>query len=293
MSHVQTNHLRDTQLKTLWIARIDYSKESGVNSHTHDFYQILVVMEGKGEIQINGKSNPILEGHFYFFPKGIKHQFRFFTKAVTIDVKFSVHDENLKNLISMLPPMGQCDLNDIAEVKQWFTLSLNNAKDPHPLIPFRIDSGFKGTLLSIMHKSHRAQVKVKEQACTENNSNFPMAEFIHKNIMEKITLVDIANHFGFHPHYLIKIFNDNMGVSPIQYLQEKRLEKAKEYLEFTNLSVKEISEKLNWTNSYFSRLFHQREGISPSEFRRNVTTAVGKDIVLAQDFQNEWQIVSY
>ncbi|MNI47491.1 HTH-type transcriptional regulator YesS [compost metagenome] len=106
-----------------------------------------------------------------------------------------------------------------------------------------------------------------------------MAAYIHEHITEKLSLVDIAKHFGFHPHYLIKIFSDKTGMSPIQYLQEVRLEKAKEYLEYTELTIMEISGKLGWSHSYFSRLFHQREGTSPTHYRKHAAMGIGKDIV--------------
>lgn len=294
MSKIQANMLRDAQLKTLWIARLDYMKNSGVNSHIHDnFYQLLVVMEGEGTVQIEDQSYPIIEGYFYLFPEGMNHEFRFSANGATIEVKFSVYDRELHSLLSKPPYSGLSDPNDIADLKQWFSLSLENVKTPHPLLPYRIDSGFKGTLLSLKQKPHRVQRWAKQKTNAIGSSSFPMAVYIRERITEKISLDDIALHFGFHPHYFIKIFNDHMGISPMQYLLEHRLEKAKEYLEFTNLTVTEISEKLNWTQSYFSKLFQQREGISPTEYRKNATAAVGKDIVLAQEFQNKWQIVFY
>lgn len=300
MGNEQTSLLRDAQLKTLWMARIDYSAKSGVNPHAHDdFYQLLIVLEGKGEVQIDGKHYPICGGYFYVFPQGVRHGFRFSAESITLDVKFSIYDEGLKQLFGAPDLLGPCDPEDLADMKHWFALSLKNVKHPHPLLPYRIDSGFKGTLLSIIQKKRQDDATAPSgpragglRAGSKLKSDFPMAEYIRQRLADKITLEDIARHFGFHPHYLIKIFNDHTGMSPMQYLQELRLEQAKEYLEFTDLSVAEISERLGWTNSYFSRLFHQREGMSPSEYRKHATAAIGKDIALVADFQNEWQIVS-
>lgn len=294
--HVSFNdQLRDTQLTTLWIARIDYTRNSGVNPHVHDaFYQLLIVMEGEGEIEVAGTRHRTQGGHYCLFPQNQPHGFNFSSDSVTIDIKFKVHDQGLERLINEQLLYGKCDQDDLTDIKHWFSLSLQNANKPQPLLPYRIDSGFKGTLLSIIQKAHLASAAGTGAVNSRKlKRDFPMAEFIHRNIAEKITLDDIAKHFGFHPHYLIKLFSDHTGMSPIQYLQEARLEKAKEYLEQNELSVSEISEQLGWTNSYFSRLFKQREGVSPSQYRKNVTSAIGKDIVLEQAFENEWQIISF
>jgi len=293
MSNEQASLLRDSQLRTLWMARIDYSPQSGVNPHVHDdFYQLLTVLGGRGEVQIDGEHYPVGEGYVYLFPRGTRHGFRFTAETVTLDVKFKVEDEQLAQLFSSTGLAGPCDPEDLADLKRWFALSLKNIKQPHPLLPYRIDSGFKGTLLSMVQKTIADESLALSRSRFRLYDDFPIAEYIRRHIAEKITLEDIAKHFGFHPHYLIKLFHDRTGMSPMQYLQELRLEKAKEYLEMTDLTVAEISERLGWTNSYFSRLFHQREGVSPTEYRKNAVTAVGKDIALEAAFRNEWQIVS-
>jgi AraC-like DNA-binding protein len=196
-------------------------------------------------------------------------------------------------MLSSSDLIGQCAPEDLAQLKQWFELSLKNERHPSPLLPFRIDCGFKGTIISMLLKKQMdPSVRSAGRTASKPFDDFPIAQFIRRHIGDKISLEDIAKHFGFHPHYLIKLFNDRTGMSPMQYLQELRLEKAKELLEMTDLTVSEISERLGWTNSYFSRLFHQREGVSPSEYRKHAITAIGKDIALEAAFQNEWQIVS-
>lgn len=288
--------LRDAQLRTLWIARIDYEKRNHVGTHVHDeYHQFLVLLHGDGEVWIGEHRYPLREGRYYLFPSGTSHGFRFTAKSSTIDIKFSIEDDRLRSLLNSLPGTGPCDPENVGELKQWFQLSLHNRRSPHPLVPYRIDSGFKGTLLSILHKSHSGEAAMPRESRpkTDLKTDFPMAVYLREHLAEKLCLQDIAQHFGFHPHYLIKLFNDHMGMSPMQYLQEIRLEKAREYLEYTKWSVSEISEKLGWTNSYFSRLFHQREGMSPSQYRKRAVSVVGQDVALESEFVNEWKVSSY
>ena len=67
----------------------------------------------------------------------------------------------------------------------------------------------------------------------------------------------------------IRIFKDAYGITPYAYLIEKKISLAKKLLTGTNLTVKEISEKLAFADEYyFSNLFKQKVGTSPSSFRK-------------------------
>ncbi|WP_269432460.1 helix-turn-helix domain-containing protein [Gordoniibacillus kamchatkensis] len=66
-------------------------------------------------------------------------------------------------------------------------------------------------------------------------------------------------------------FRSRTGMSPSRYMQGLKLDSAKAALETTRLSVKEIAAALHFYDEFhFSKLFKQRYGISPREYRRNL-----------------------
>jgi len=72
------------------------------------------------------------------------------------------------------------------------------------------------------------------------------------------------------PSILTKKFNTQIGISPKQYILNKRLEYAKELLVNTNASIFEIANSVGFPDQlYFSRIFKIKEKISPSEYRKN------------------------
>ncbi|WP_282935268.1 AraC family transcriptional regulator [Paenibacillus sp. RC67] len=278
--------LRDAQLKMLQIARNDYSEQQRISLHVHEHYhQLVVVHKGSGDMQLNDQYYPVEGRFFYLIPPQSKHAFYFKEESTAVDYKFKLYDEGLAHAITDYPTYGSCSSDDLADLKQWFQLSMEYSKMPEPLALYRIDSGFKGTLLSLLQKSRLRTVQENDTSRSKvgTYSDFPIAAYINEHLSDKLSLIKIANHFGFHPHYIIKICNDHIGMSPMQYLQEKRLEKAMEYLEDTDWTVTEISEKLGWTTSYFSRLFHQKKGISPSQFRKKAVYSLRSDVWLEAD----------
>ncbi|TWD94524.1 AraC-like protein [Neobacillus bataviensis] len=274
--------LRDSQLQVLWIARVDYAPNSGVKHHKHEFYQLQLIIDGEGEIEIDGKFYPVLANHCYLYKKGIVHRFHFIKETITLDFKFTVN-EDLTSLIEKAHFTGGRPLHHLKSFKELFQLSNKNVKDPNPLLPFQIDAGFKSTLLGILQSQtyDGSQTTIDVSA---SNEGFPMVQYLKSNLHEKISLEDMASYFGFHPHYLIELFKKNLNTTPMQYLQSLRLEKAKDFLEFTSHSVAEIAELVGLTPPYFSRLCCERLGMPPSKIREQMRTVVGKDMILEQDF---------
>lgn len=92
-------------------------------------------------------------------------------------------------------------------------------------------------------------------------------EFISANY-NKITVSDVANYIGINRCYLSTIFKEELNLSPQEYLINFRLNKADEMLIQTNLSVKEIANKIGYENSSsFSKIFKKTYGESPTVYR--------------------------
>lgn len=99
-------------------------------------------------------------------------------------------------------------------------------------------------------------------------------EYIRLNYANKITLDDICNHANVSAQHLIRCFKNDLNKTPIEYINEYRLNRAKEYfLSFPALSVKEVANELGFDDShYFSRLFAKmNNGETPTQFRYRVT----------------------
>lgn len=94
-------------------------------------------------------------------------------------------------------------------------------------------------------------------------------EFIHKNINRKIQLEELAEKINMSPSHFHKLFVKTMDITPNEYIIKCKLEKAKEYLVKTDLSISDIALSLGYENiPYFSYLFKKEIGITPGDFRK-------------------------
>lgn len=92
--------------------------------------------------------------------------------------------------------------------------------------------------------------------------------FIEQNFQNDISVEDIAASCGLNRSYFGKIFHENMGKTPQEFLISYRMTKATELLKLTALSIADIGNAVGYPNQlHFSRAFKNVYGISPRQWR--------------------------
>ena len=81
-------------------------------------------------------------------------------------------------------------------------------------------------------------------------------------------LVSLGEHFDITPYYLSNIFKKKEGVALMDYIARLRIEKAKEYIDSSDIPMSDIAEKVGFNNvRTFLRTFKKFEGITPSQYK--------------------------
>lgn len=92
--------------------------------------------------------------------------------------------------------------------------------------------------------------------------------YIWKNYHRKLTLQMISSEFYVTPAYCSSLLKEKLDKSFNEYLGEIRLEKAKQLLQETDLSVDRISDEIGYSNpKYFFKVFKKLTGLTPLEYR--------------------------
>lgn len=93
-------------------------------------------------------------------------------------------------------------------------------------------------------------------------------EYIRENYHKNITLEETASYCNLSSFYFSKVFKSETNENFINYLTNIRVEKSKELLRDTQLSVKEITMKIGYNDpNYFTRVFKKIESYSPTDYR--------------------------
>ncbi len=95
--------------------------------------------------------------------------------------------------------------------------------------------------------------------------------YLHEHYAEPISRKDVASHVGLSQGHLTRCFRQEMGVTPITYLNRYRVKQAKALLESGEKSVTDVAMAVGFSDShYFARVFRREVGMSPSAYRREL-----------------------
>ncbi len=101
-----------------------------------------------------------------------------------------------------------------------------------------------------------------------------IAEWIEQRLSETFTLEGLAERMHGSPYHLQRMFKRSRGVTPTQYAQEKRIERAKQLLSGTDHSVAAVAAQVGMPNSaHFATVFAAKTGLTPTQYRRQSIAA--------------------
>jgi len=93
-------------------------------------------------------------------------------------------------------------------------------------------------------------------------------EYMKANLDKDYSIRELASQFRYSVSHFSDLFKKKVGYSPIQYFNQLKIQKACQYLSFTDLNIKEICLMIGFEDPYyFSRMFKKLMGISPAKYR--------------------------
>ncbi|HLQ51011.1 MAG TPA: helix-turn-helix domain-containing protein, partial [Terriglobales bacterium] len=97
----------------------------------------------------------------------------------------------------------------------------------------------------------------------------------------------IANSLGLSNRSVHRHFKETMGMPPMRYLLQYRVEKAKDLIRYSDYALKEIAELTGFkTIHHFTRVFSEIAGVPPAAWRRKYCQGICKDVCIDPHFSN-------
>ncbi|MES2676663.1 MAG: AraC family transcriptional regulator [Pseudomonadota bacterium] len=246
--------------------------------HQHPESEICFMPSDSGVMLIEGMAYPFCPGDMFLIPGNTYHQPVFDSQhnQGLVVVYFSPH------IVDQLPN-NWSDLKTLLHSPHWPGLQMNlNIQATKLLMEMRellqrdeegIDIICQGTFLHLL-SYFRRELK-KQDLYLSQNTNALMKKFsktinyIHSNIAHNIDLAELTCIAGMSRSRFYEQFKECFGMTANQYIQHARVEKSKELLCHTALSITEIAYAcgFNWP-SFFNRVFKKSTGTYPSSFRK-------------------------
>ncbi|WP_235941724.1 response regulator [Paenibacillus puerhi] len=109
---------------------------------------------------------------------------------------------------------------------------------------------------------------LKEQSAQQHHLIHKISRYLEEHLEHNVTVKQLAEQFHLNSSYLSVLFKKETGQTLSDFVQEKRISKAKELLCDPNIKVYEVAERVGFqTAAYFAFLFKKVTGTTPQEFR--------------------------
>ena len=126
-------------------------------------------------------------------------------------------------------------------------------------------------LIALLCEINKNALKINNGGTAATLLTIRFKELIYTHIKEQHQVIYYALMLNVSPNHLNKSIKSVTGKSPIKWIEDSILQEAKYLLYQTNLSVSEIAMMVgHYDQSYFSRIFKKREGVTPIEFRKTI-----------------------
>lgn len=240
-------------------------------------YHIHFILSGKGFLRIGNETWNLSAGQIFVLPDGIESEYQadledpWYYAWITIDGK---------NALACLKAAGfenswvrECNCNPdrfveiIDKILGITELTIVNE--------LRRNS-YMHEILAILVETKSPRKEVRHDFSPDLYVQYAV-QFIHMNYSH-IKVNDIANYIGINRSYLTTIFKNKLNVSPQEYLVTYRLNKGKQLLRTTDLSIQEIAARIGYDNPLtFSKMFKNAYGKSPRYYRQEIREEIQKN----------------
>ncbi|MDR2918856.1 MAG: AraC family transcriptional regulator [Tannerella sp.] len=252
------------------------------------FARIYLVTEGAAKLHLPECTYHLQPGHLYLIPPFTRHSYEcdafFSLYYIHIYEEPSPNRRILEDLIypvelkathtDCLQVKRLAQINPGRELKQYDPSAYDNTPqlmqniNLHGQNPLHIIMETKGILFQLLS---RFLEHAKDKYTTTDTRIRKTIRYIRKNIEKRITMEELTSICFISKDHFIRLFKKEMQITPVQYIHQKKIERAQLMLTTSNQAIKDIAYSLSFDNVYyFNRVFKRITGITPSEYKNNL-----------------------
>ena len=264
--------VQDLNLRRSPIAGFNWKNTPYPYWHTHEHWEILIVVEGKIQHNINNLTHTATRGYVCLLRPEDRHCFSFIDKKSEV-LTFGVCNEISKNLFEIYP-LPENELNSTMPLV--FTLHENTleaiisktlAAQFSPKVEYE---KYSILIINRIFLAYNEQRLNSTEAYPEWLNSFLLLMKDPKYL--RLPITELAKLTPYSYSHLSMLFKKYTGRTIVAHLQELKLIRAKELLRNTDYTISEIIVDLNYeSQSNFTHTFKKYTGLSPTEFRKSTS----------------------
>ena len=236
-------------------------------------YQLLYIAAGKAHFHFDGKEQIVTAGHMVLYRPKEPQKYEYYAEDQTEVYWVHFTGGNVKNI---LRSYGLTDDKRVfycgsgLDYQNLFRTMINELQMCKENYEEVLETHLR--LIFIMLKRYFANTTKADNArVVEEIDKATM--YFNEHYSENISIDEYAQNNHVSVSWFIRNFKQCTGSTPMQYILSKRIYNAEILLHDSTYNVTEIAEIVGYDNPlYFSRIFKKVKGISPSEYRKNISS---------------------
>ena len=260
----------------------------------YDFSQIFLILEGQGSYEANGQCYKISPGCMIYRPAGKASIYRWSTDKVRFGIISFVCSSPAMQCLEGAPIfLGEEERYTLLDVIRTGVRACEPFSPDQPFLGMRYKDDTPAAVLDFIRASlerflcmlscrlmgidlrHEQSEKVSQFIDTSGLVK-DVEQYLSQNLSRQLDVAEICNVFGVGQTTLMKKFRAKTQKSVMEYFTDLKIRKAKQMIRTSSASFARISESLGFSSpNYFSKVFKQKTGMSPTEYSRYVSKYEG------------------
>ena len=247
--------------------------------HKHDMVEIMYVIKGKCTIDVKQDKFMLVSGDMILVDANVAHRIIMGEgeQCRMLNIEFNFERDDTMPSIGMLVGRGFLEtklfgkaqeyiiFKDGSDMYTYLNLIVGELSGDASDAVIQLQAAQILIKLSEMYVAMHSSKRVKTVVYVNRALNF-----INTHYHENIHAIDIARHAGVNKNYLQRRFKESTGKTMSEYLSEKRMEKAKQLLEKTDIPIVDLCLYVGINSrQYFTAVFTKQIGMSPQKYRQS------------------------
>jgi AraC-like DNA-binding protein len=232
---------------------------------------LIYCVEGKGKVTINSTSYAIVPGDYFIIPSNVPHHYKSDEKAPWTIYWCHFKGEQADAIVQSIIAKESSYKSKVEFIEErigYFDILYSNFEKGYSQENLTFINILFLQFLSTFLFSDKFTLHL--QSSTDNFLERSIS-YMQDHIDKNLTLAELADNVNYSASHYSYRFRHKTGFSPIEYFSQLKIQKACQYLQFTDLRIKEVACKIGINDPYyFTRLFGKTMGFSPKEYRQSL-----------------------
>lgn len=262
------SNIKNLSLKTLSADKIKITPEQSTTFQKQTYVKMIFIHNGTATLTFKNSSAPVRKNQIILINPNV-------------DYYWDLEDQSAIEITEI--GIQGLEFSEVNDSEAEFSHYIHNEADVEnePFISALTDEiankklGYEEVAkryveIILIHLLRNERFSIRNSLNKKNHKEIQIVKnFMKINYHKNITLDDLVELVHINKFYLIRIFKQEVGMSPIDYLIHIRIDEAQKMLRNTNIAIADIAHLVGFQSpSHFSKTFRELSNMTPSQYRR-------------------------